>query len=145
MMNKLRISLHFYLNEFECPCCKRVMIDEALLSKLEALRVLWGMPLVLTSGYRCEKYNKEVGGVPNSLHLQGRAVDVAVKEEDQGRFLTMAKLIGFKVIPYPKRNFVHLDIGGEGIGRLSGDIKPGVSDSPELLPFDSSRAGDEGA
>ncbi|KUK13735.1 MAG: DUF882 domain-containing protein [Synergistetes bacterium] len=137
-MNRIKISLNFYLNEFECPCCQRVKIDEILLWKLEALRIIWGMPLRVTSGYRCEKHNKEVGGAENSLHLRGRAVDIAVKEEDQGKFLTLAKLVGFKVIPYPKRNFVHLDVGGEGLGRISGDIESRVSNSPELLPFNPS-------
>ncbi|MCS7233519.1 MAG: D-Ala-D-Ala carboxypeptidase family metallohydrolase [Synergistetes bacterium] len=137
-MNKVKISFHFYLNEFECPCCGTVKIDEILLQRLEALRILWGMPLRVTSGFRCEKHNKEVGGVDNSLHMQGRAVDLAVKEEDQGKFLTLAKLIGLRVIPYPKRGFVHLDLGGDEVGRLSGSIKPGVSDSVELLSFNPS-------
>lgn len=137
-MNKIKISFHFNLSEFECPCCGRVKVDEMLLYKLEALRILWGMPLRVTSGYRCEKHNKEVGGVDNSLHMEGKAVDVAVEEKEQGRFLTLAKLVGLRVIPYPKRGFVHLDIGGESLGRIPGDFESGVSNSLKLLPLNAS-------
>lgn len=134
-MNKIKVSFHFHLSEFECPCCGRVKIDEVLLQKLEALRILWGMPLRITSGYRCEKHNKEVDGSDNSLHMEGKAVDVAVDEENQGKVLTLAKLVGLRVIPYPKRGFVHLDIGGEKFGHLSSSIELGVSDSSKLLSF----------
>ena len=34
----------------------------------------------ITSGYRCEELNRIVGGVKNSLHMQGRAVDFAVSD-----------------------------------------------------------------
>lgn len=30
----------------------------------------------ITSGYRCYRINREVGGVPNSQHTKGQAVDV---------------------------------------------------------------------
>ena len=32
----------------------------------------------ITSGYRCEKLNKEIGGVDNSQHLKGQAVDINI-------------------------------------------------------------------
>lgn len=44
---------------------------------LEQLRsvVLKGMPIVVTSGYRCLRLNAAVGGSPNSAHMQGLAAD----------------------------------------------------------------------
>lgn len=35
--------------------------------------------IYITSGVRCEKHNKEVGGVSNSKHLTGEATDIKVK------------------------------------------------------------------
>lgn len=44
---------------------------------LEKLRVLNGNnPLFLSSGYRCLRLNKAVGGVKNSQHMRGQAADV---------------------------------------------------------------------
>ena len=42
---------------------------------LEDVRNELGAPIIITSGYRCPELNKE-GGVPRSLHIQGRAVDI---------------------------------------------------------------------
>lgn len=44
---------------------------------LEKLRELNGsQPLMVSSGYRCERLNKAVGGKPNSQHQRGEAVDI---------------------------------------------------------------------
>ncbi len=108
--NHLRISPHFTLSEFQCPCCLRVRLQPELLLRLEALRGIWG-PLRITSGYRCTRHNRDVGGVPGSRHLIGAAADIAVTPVEQGRFARLAKKQGFEqVIPYGARGFVHLAI-----------------------------------
>lgn len=43
---------------------------------LEPLRVAWGRPLVVTSGYRSKEVNEAVGGVANSYHTLGLAADI---------------------------------------------------------------------
>jgi hypothetical protein len=44
---------------------------------LEKLRELHGnKPLFISSGYRCPRLNRAVGGKPNSQHLRGEAVDI---------------------------------------------------------------------
>ena len=45
---------------------------------LDPLRRIHQQPIVITSGYRCEKLNKAVGGVPNSWHTKGNAADLHV-------------------------------------------------------------------
>ena len=45
---------------------------------LQPLRNKLNKPIVITSGYRCEKLNKLVGGVSNSAHKNGSAVDIYV-------------------------------------------------------------------
>jgi hypothetical protein len=42
---------------------------------LDRVRRLLGHPLEISSGYRCPDLNAAVGGVPNSQHAQGLAVD----------------------------------------------------------------------
>ena len=43
---------------------------------LDPLRQAMGFPVIISSGYRCPELNAAVGGVPNSRHLQGKAVDI---------------------------------------------------------------------
>lgn len=42
---------------------------------LEPARALLGVPLQVSSGFRCPDLNARVGGQPNSAHLDGRAAD----------------------------------------------------------------------
>ena len=43
---------------------------------LDPLRRIMQKPIIITSGYRCEKLNKAVGGVANSQHQKGLAADL---------------------------------------------------------------------
>ena len=43
---------------------------------LDPLRTKWGMPIIVTSGYRCPKLNAAVGGAANSQHTKGMAADI---------------------------------------------------------------------
>lgn len=52
---------------------------------LDPLRRIHQQPIVITSGYRCEKLNKAVGGVPNSRHTKGNAADIHIKDEKDAR------------------------------------------------------------
>ena len=46
---------------------------------LEPLRVAMGMPIKISSGFRCQELNKKVGGVYNSQHLKGQAADIDIQ------------------------------------------------------------------
>ena len=43
---------------------------------LDPLRRILQAPIIITSGYRCAKLNKAVGGVANSWHTKGNAADL---------------------------------------------------------------------
>lgn len=42
-----------------------------LIEFLNPLREAWGSPIKVTSGYRCPKLNRAVGGSTTSAHLKG--------------------------------------------------------------------------
>ena len=49
---------------------------EYTISRLDEIRDGYGKPIYINSGYRCPQLNKEVGGVEDSYHLKGLAVDI---------------------------------------------------------------------
>lgn len=84
----MKLSEHFDLAEFAASNTARDLgIDNTppqeflprlilVAQMLERIRVaLGGVPMVVTSGYRCPALNKAVGGVANSDHTFGYAAD----------------------------------------------------------------------
>ena len=113
-LNEFQLTENFSLREFQCPCCHTVMLHPKLAAALQKLREKWGKPVTVTSGYRCARHNAEVGGVPNSRHMRGLAADAAVPRAEQEKFRELARAAGCsKILPYPARNFVHLEINDE--------------------------------
>jgi uncharacterized protein YcbK (DUF882 family) len=81
-----------------------------LIDVLEDMRAYAGIPIQITSGYRCVKHNQEVGGKPSSAHLLGEAADIWVSG-DIDRF----KLVEAAVMSMVKRfgvgkDLIHVDI-----------------------------------
>lgn len=100
---------YFTDDEFKCKdgCISKPM-DPALLALLNALRSAYGKPIYITSGYRCDKQNKLVGGVVDSAHTTGHAVDVFCTSS-RDRHLLLFHAIGlFKRIGVGT-TFIHLD------------------------------------
>lgn len=52
-------------------------LDKELINILDKGREISNTPYKITSGYRSPEKNKQVGGVPNSSHTKGLAVDLA--------------------------------------------------------------------
>jgi len=87
------------------------MLHPYLLKKLTELRGIIEKPVYITSGYRCPEYNHKVGGVVNSYHLIGLAVDIKVKDINLIGLLEVCENIDFAGIGfYEKKNFLHLDV-----------------------------------
>jgi len=114
MINDFKIAENFNLKEFSCKCCGSVKIDSELVERLQILRNRIARPVIITSGYRCPKHNKEVGGVDNSYHTLGLAVDIVVRDYDLEKLEAIARAVGFKGIGiYKSENFLHIDLGPE--------------------------------
>lgn len=59
---------------------------EELIKFINPLREAWGSPIIVNSGYRCQKLNSAVGGVPTSAHLYGYAADLVPKNGKMTQF-----------------------------------------------------------
>ena len=85
-------------------------MDKKLLSMLDTLRERVGIPLVLSSAFRCEAHNLAVGGVKNSTHTKGKAVDIkCLDSHTRFKLLKAAFETGFRRIE-PRETWVHLDV-----------------------------------
>lgn len=59
---------------------------------LQPIRDAWGQPIVVSSGYRCQRLNALVGGVKNSQHVLGQAADIkAANPADNGKLFACIK------------------------------------------------------
>jgi uncharacterized protein YcbK (DUF882 family) len=91
------------------------MISLDLIKKLEEVRVEFGHPMKVTSGYRCPDHNSDpsVGGHQKSAHMDGLAADVRPLNYD------VADLDNLYQICYTKfdnignginKGFIHVDV-----------------------------------
>jgi len=115
------IESYFTTEEFACPCecgfgSKESDIHENLINKINMMRMLYGKPMVVTSGARCVEYNAKIGGVSDSAHLphsfssQCRAVDIAVRNSyDRFTLIRIADKVGITRIGVGP-DFLHFDV-----------------------------------
>ena len=60
---------------------------------LQPIRDAWGAPLIVSSGYRCEKLNQKIGGAKNSDHKYGCACDIHTVEDTVAKNKDLFNLI----------------------------------------------------
>lgn len=74
-------STYFSKEDLECHCgCGREYVSRDLTDFLDDLQEEIGTPLELSCAYRCPEHNREVGGVPNSTHVQGLATIIVAPD-----------------------------------------------------------------
>ena len=104
---------YFKTDEFRCPCCDKVKVSGWLIHLLNKVRTGLGKPMIVNSGYRCEKHNKKVGGKENSAHRRGTAADIKCNSStDRFKLIELAYEAGFKRLGL-EGGFIHLDVDEE--------------------------------
>lgn len=110
-------SPHFKRHELECRYSARCEMQSNFMEKLEAIRIEYAKPMILSSAYRDTlKHPAEQGKAKLGYHAQGRAVDVLVFGADALRLIEIALRHGMGGIgvsqasktPHSER-FIHLD------------------------------------
>lgn len=88
---------NYDMKEFRCRCgCEmpekvKVNIKMLVDNVLDPLREVFGKPIYVSSGYRCQKHNRAVGGATKSQHLGGQAADITADSPEMNTVL--AKII----------------------------------------------------
>lgn len=79
---KTEITENFDSTEFDCHCtypdCQITYVDFDLVNWLQKKRDEWGKTILIDSGFRCTRHNRNVGGKKGSYHLIGKAADIKV-------------------------------------------------------------------
>lgn len=87
---------------------------------LDPLRKLWGKPIIVTSGFRCAKLNRAVGGVSKSQHTKGQAADIRTVENttmENKRLFDVAMRSGLpfdQLIDEYDYNWIHISYNVKG-------------------------------
>ncbi len=77
---------------------------------LQPLRDIYGKPIIVNSGYRSERVNKAVGGVPTSQHRRGEAADVTAgsREENKKLFEILKTMVTDQTIDEKNYTWIHV-------------------------------------
>ena len=79
---------YFTRAEFKCKCGGRFCngypaeMQEAVVKIADAAREHFGKPAHVVSGLRCKQWNAHEGGVANSQHMYGEAIDLRIDGVD---------------------------------------------------------------
>lgn len=103
---------YFTPDEFRCKCgCGAGEMSEKLIRNADTIREHFGVPVIVSSGRRCVTHNSRVGGVSNSRHLAGKAMDFCVQGKSSATVLTYVQsLSGIRYAYAIDTSFVHIDV-----------------------------------
>ena len=107
-----RLYPNFTKAEFDCSHCGKNEMTPEFLSKLQALRMAYGAPMRITSGFRCAQHPIEAKKIKPGAHASGCACDVAVDGQQAHKLLKLAFELGFTGIGVNQKTsgrFIHLD------------------------------------
>lgn len=105
-----QLTKHFIREEFACKCgCGFDEINPDLVAKLEVLRLLLGVPLIISSGCRCSAHNADVGGRSGSAHLRGDAADLVCRNPHMRYKIVLNAMHLFRRV-HLGDDYVHVDV-----------------------------------
>lgn len=110
------ISKDFSMVEWQCRCsCGQSIIEADLVEMMQKFRDRVKKPVIVHCVNRCKEHNEKVGGVPKSLHIEGKACDFHVKgltiPELHAIAITSEDIFTGGIGLYD--TFVHVDIGSK--------------------------------
>ena len=107
---------YFTRREFACKCgglCDGypTEIDRRLLMMADRVREKLGVPCLISSGLRCSRHNANVGGVANSRHLTGKAMDFCAVGKTAAQVLAVVQTQPELGYAYAiDGSYVHMDV-----------------------------------
>jgi uncharacterized protein YcbK (DUF882 family) len=103
--------------EFACKCsyasCKVTLYSSDFIRAYGLSRAEWGKPFLITSGFRCQRHNEDIGGANGSKHALGMAIDISIVDLNEVERARLAKVLRahFDFVKiYP--TFIHAQVNG---------------------------------
>lgn len=111
-MDWSKYAPYFKEEEFRCKHTGKCAMEVETMDRLLRLRLVFGAPMVITSGYRDRAHPAEASKATTGAHALGRAADIAVTGAAAFQLVRLALLHGFtgigvKQLSYSR--FIHLD------------------------------------
>lgn len=111
---------YFTREEFACKCkqygkayCNGYPVEpsQKLVKLAEKVRTHFNAPITVSSGIRCKQHNINQGGVSNSRHTLGTAMDFSVRGKTAAQVLAYVKTLPEVAYCYAiNNNYVHMDV-----------------------------------
>lgn len=107
---------YFKKAEFACKCGKYcngypVQMDQKVVKAADKVRAHFGAPMTVSSGMRCSQHNANVGGVSNSRHKLGKAIDFCVRGKSASQVLSYVNTLPEIRYAYAiDGSYVHMDV-----------------------------------
>lgn len=99
---------------------QRAALTALVANILDPLREAYGKPIVVTSGFRCPRLNRAVGGVAKSQHMKGEAADIRTLSDRPSDNKKLFDLIIKLGLPYDQcideygYNWIHVSYTSQG-------------------------------
>lgn len=107
---------YFKREEFKCKCGGRYCngypaeMKEKVVKIADGARAHFGSPAHVNSGLRCTIHNANEGGVSNSRHITGKAIDLRIDGVTSDDLLAYVKKQGIRYAYKVNSTCVHFDI-----------------------------------
>ena len=103
---------NFKAAEFDCKQTGENGMTPEFMARLQALRIEFGVPMFVNSGYRSPRHSIEARKAEPGAHASGRACDIRIQGDAAYRLIELAIKHGFTGIGVQQKGasrFIHLD------------------------------------
>ena len=108
---------------------ERIQLERLINEILDPIRIEYGGPIMVTSGFRCKRLNDIVKGSKNSQHMKGEAADLVPVDGDTRRLFDVIRRMmkegkiktGQLIWEYgtwTKPKWVHISLPGKSINQV---------------------------
>lgn len=115
-MGALWIPSKFTKDELACKLTGKIWFEDGFLERLEQIRTIYDIPMIVTSGCRSPEHNKAIGGHPRSLHMYSNmhyqidaiAVDIKRDGTNLSKLMKVGLQLGWSF--GIAKTFIHMDL-----------------------------------